>query len=198
MAYIFSLSAECGADKTQAETFAKHFEDLSFTLVTGTFSNCRTWIHQDKETNFGVSIIPDNVTDTGIGDEKDCIELSELGLRLYKHLLNAPPFRYALAGVEVDQFNYYSNLFKSVCTYPDGRKALHGFAGLVLRKDIWQEMGEPISFYKFKKDYVWQIYKGEEYSLMLGQKELLKLWKNLTPTYNPKTNTWECLYLENE
>jgi hypothetical protein len=35
MAWDFSLSVECGPDKNQAEVFARHFEGLSFDLVSG-------------------------------------------------------------------------------------------------------------------------------------------------------------------
>ncbi len=195
MAYLFSLSAECGADKSIAEDFAKHFEELTFKLVTGTTSVCKNWVHQNPEMNWWVTVLPSEITKTGVNSKKDCIELSELGLRLYKHLLTAPFFRYALAGVEVDDFMYYSDLFKSVCTYPDERRALHGFTGLILRKEIWKELGEPIAFVKFKTDYVWQIYYGEKYSPAFSEKDLLELWQSITPRHNPKTNSWDFDYL---
>jgi hypothetical protein len=34
--------------------------------------------------------------------------MTELGILLYQRLLSAPPFRYALAGIEVDEFRTYS------------------------------------------------------------------------------------------
>lgn len=165
MAYLFSLSAECSSDRTIADRFAEHFEGLSFNLSTGTESKCENWIHEDPECNWWVTVIPSDISRSGVNSENDCIELSELGFRLYKHLLSAPPFRYALAGIEVDDFSYYTDLFKSVCTYPDGRNALHGFTGLVLQKELWQELGKPISFGEFGPDHLWVPYYGRVVSL---------------------------------
>ena len=41
MAWIFSLSAECGTEQSQAEKFAGHFRDLTWTIDNGIESNAK-------------------------------------------------------------------------------------------------------------------------------------------------------------
>src|SRR4051794_37232065 len=135
MAWIYSLSAECGPDKNQAEIFARHFNGLSFELITGKTSVCSVRIHSDEENNWWVDVFPNNVTRSGGSSLTDAIEISELGFGLYKHLKSAPPFRFALFGCEVEEFRLYSHLAYDVATYPDGRREFDNnsaFSGLVL------------------------------------------------------------------
>ena len=47
MAWIFSLSAECGSDESNANKFAEHFEGISFLLSNGHQCQCRTDTFQD-------------------------------------------------------------------------------------------------------------------------------------------------------
>jgi hypothetical protein len=54
--------------------------------------------------------------------------MTELGMLLYKHLRIAPPFRYALVGVEVDEFRTYSELIEDLPNL--------SIPGLVLAKKI--------------------------------------------------------------
>ena len=49
MAWIFSLSAECGAQKAVAEEFSHHFDQVSWVLSNGSQSQCCVGIFQDIE-----------------------------------------------------------------------------------------------------------------------------------------------------
>ena len=40
--------------------------------------------------------------------------MTELGILLYQRLLSAPSFRYALVGVEVDEFRTYNELLEDL------------------------------------------------------------------------------------
>ena len=103
---------------------------------------------------------------------RDTADMTECGLALYRKLLDAPPFRYALAGLEVDDFRFWKELQEDIDVLPDGkRKFLYVFNGLVLRKDCWRELGEPIDFLPFGANCVWRPYEGEAEGLRNGGAE---------------------------
>jgi len=52
MAWIFSLSVECGAQQAVAEQFSHHFDQVSWVLSNGSQSQCRVGIFQDIEENW--------------------------------------------------------------------------------------------------------------------------------------------------
>ena len=52
MAWIFSLSAECGSDESKADKFAQHFQGMSLLLSNGRQCQCRTDTFQDIEENW--------------------------------------------------------------------------------------------------------------------------------------------------
>lgn len=64
--------------------------------------------------------------------------MTELGILLYQHLRSAPPFRYALVGMEVDEFRTYSELLEESHT--------PSFPGLVLAETVWQAIGSSPTF----------------------------------------------------
>ena len=41
MAWVFSLSAECGTEQSQAEQFAEHFRDIIWTIDNGIEAQCQ-------------------------------------------------------------------------------------------------------------------------------------------------------------
>lgn len=93
--------------------------------------------------------------------------MSEVGLRLYQRLLAAPPFRFALSGFNVGGIWPLSEWRDWIDTYQDGTKVLE-WSGLVMREDVWQELGSPKSVYvptwsRFREGYIWQAYSGESY-----------------------------------
>jgi hypothetical protein len=82
--------------------------------------------------------------------------MTELGILMYQSLKFAPTFRYALVGVEVDEFRTYSELIEDLPNI--------AISGLVLAKSITQELGILTSFRSFSPHYVWQPYAGEIYN----------------------------------
>jgi hypothetical protein len=191
MTWIVSLSVECGIEKNQAEFLGAHFEHLSFDLVTGKSSACHRIVHQDAINNWWVTICPDNITRSGISSFDDAIEISELGFRLYKRLMSAPAFRYALFGCAVDGFRIYSELADDVASYPDGHKELD-FNGLVLKEEVWEELGRPIGVLSFAEGYLWNPYGGTCYSpLSEGNEysERLKRIRNEIPSLRAESDT---------
>jgi hypothetical protein len=81
--------------------------------------------------------------------------MTELGILLYQRLQSAPPFRYALVGVEVDEFRTYRELISEAIA--------PSFPGLVLAETVWRSLGASPLFRPFSPGYVWLPYEGEVY-----------------------------------
>ena len=106
--------------------------------------------------------------------------MTELGILLYQSLRFAPPFRYALVGVEVDEFRTYSELIEESSNL--------SIPGLVLAKPLEQELGILSVLRPFSSSYVWQPYAGEVYNpLMVSQNLKNKLNELLKLTSQAKT-----------
>nr|WP_019498764.1 hypothetical protein [Pseudanabaena sp. PCC 6802] len=104
--WIFGLSAECGSDEGNAHKFAEHFEGISWLLSNGRHCQCCTDIFQDIEKNWWCRVSPNNLSEVGIDSPESAYLMTELGILLYQSLRFAPPFRYVLVGVEVDEFRF--------------------------------------------------------------------------------------------
>ena len=171
MAWIFSLSAECGSDESSAKEFAQYF-----TAKPWMFSN--PWPYcadtfQDSEKNWWCRVYLNHLSKVGINNPESAFSMTNLGLTLYRNLLSSHPFRYALVGVEVDEFRTYSELIEDLPNL--------SIPGLVLSTALAPE-GETLpGFQPFSSGYVWQPYKGEIYNPLMTSPELKrKLDKLLT------------------
>ncbi|NET08542.1 MAG: hypothetical protein F6K09_37235 [Merismopedia sp. SIO2A8] len=164
MAWMFSLSAECGEQKSVAEEFSRHFEQLSWVLSNGSQSQCRVGIFQDLEENWWCRVSPSSISEVGIDTPETAYLMTEVGIELYQHLQSAPRFRYALVGVEVDEFRTYTELLEQSSTL--------AFPGLVLAQSTWQAIGLPPAFQPFSSGYVWKPYEGEVYKPLAVSSEL--------------------------
>ncbi|WP_416666716.1 hypothetical protein [Egbenema bharatensis] len=156
MVWAFGLSAECGADQVAAEQFAQHFDGLSWVLSSGHQSQCYTAVFQDIEENWWCQVCPSGISDVGIDQSDIAYQMTELGILLYQRLRSAPPFRYALVGVEVDEFRTYSEL--------STENPEISFPGLVLAESVWRLFGASTKFRPFSPGYVWHPYEGEVYN----------------------------------
>ncbi|GAX42427.1 hypothetical protein NIES4075_34280 [Tolypothrix sp. NIES-4075] len=163
MGWIFSLSAECGG-KTAAEEFSHHFDKVYWVLSNGCQSQCRAEIFQDIEENWWCRVSPSGISETKIETPESAYLMTELGILLYQHLRSSPPFRYALVGVEVDEFRTYDELLQDSSTLT--------FPGLVLAEMVWQMIGLPQTFRPFSPGYVWKPYEGEVYKPLMASSEL--------------------------
>ncbi|PSF36823.1 hypothetical protein C7H19_12720 [Aphanothece hegewaldii CCALA 016] len=159
MTWIFSLSAECGSVSLDAEKFSQYFDQISFVLSNGTRSQCYANIFQDLEENWWCRVCCEQISEIGINTPETAYLMTELGILLYQHLQSAPDFRYALVGVEVDEFRTYSELIED--------SSILSFPGLVLAETIWNEMNKPSAFRTFSLGYVWKPYEGEVYKPLL-------------------------------
>lgn len=155
MAWVFSLSAECGSDQSTAEQFVQHFETVSWSLSNGSQSQCHPTVFQDINENWWCRICPDGISSIGIEAPDSAYLMTELGILLYQHLQSAPAFRYALVGLEVDEFRTFDELLNESSTL--------NMPGLVLSERTWQLLSSPSLFRTFSSGYVWQPYEGETY-----------------------------------
>jgi hypothetical protein len=145
MALLFGLSAECGPAEADATALAEHFAPWG----------ARTFA--DPTGNWWCHVVPDGVPTTGIASEQDAAAMTTLGHALYDRLRSAPPsYRYALAGVEADEFRRYAELREE----PDPGQ----FPGLVLADPLWEALGRPDGFVPFAAGYRWIPYAGERFA----------------------------------
>jgi hypothetical protein len=156
MAWIFSLSAECG-DKMSAEVLALHFEIQRTQFIGSKKYQVSADTFQDIENNWWCRVCSDNM---GIDNLESANLMTELGLRLYSDLSSFSKFphikfRYALVGVEVDEFRTYSELIEDLPNL--------SIPGLVLSTELTQGLEKLSGFQEFSSGYIWQPYKGEVY-----------------------------------
>ncbi len=147
MAWIFSLSAECGTDKRCAEAVAAHFDGYVATLDDGRQLPCPAGVSSIEGAWWAICC-PEGVTRTGINSSDDERVLTSLSFQLYDHLHSSPPFRYAIAGVEVDGFRNYDELDNDIIDMD--------FTGLVISEEIWLDHGSPSIFIPFATGYRWR------------------------------------------
>jgi hypothetical protein len=164
MAWIFSLSAECGSDRQSANEFAQHFADLSWILSNDRTCHCHTDIFPDIEENWWCRVLPSNLSEVGIDSPASAYLMTELGILLYQALRFAPAFRYALVGVEIDEFRTYSELTAELSNL--------SIPGLVVSKAMTQGLNLPPAFRSFSVNYIWQPYAGEIYNPLMASPNL--------------------------
>lgn len=164
MAWIFSLSAECGADASNARKFAEHFEGISLSMSNSRQCQCRTDVFQDIEENWWCRVSPNNLSEVGIDSPESAYLMTELGILLYQSLRFVQTFRYALVGVEVDEFMTYSELIEEASDL--------AIAGIVLEKSLAQEIKTLSLFRPFSPSHVWQPYSGEIYNPLMTSPNL--------------------------
>jgi hypothetical protein len=155
MTWAFSLSAECGEQQVAAEQFAQHFDGFIWDLADGSQFQCYAAVFQDLEENWWCRVSLDGISGVGVDAPDIAYLMTELGILLYQRLQSAPPFRFALVGVEVDEFRTYREL----CSEP----LIPSFPGLVLSESVWRSLEASPQFRPFSSGYVWQPYEGEVY-----------------------------------
>jgi len=156
MAWIFSLAIECGENEPDAHSMAEQFNGQILSIPSVSDIRCETHVFKDAESHWWADIHPLGASAGGVANAKlqGASELSDLGCQLYNRLRNARPlYRYALAGLEVSGFRYFSEIDKEIID--------PSLSGLVISTDIWKQLGMPALFQEFNKEYRWIPYLGE-------------------------------------
>jgi hypothetical protein len=148
MAWIFSLSAECGPQKETAEAVANHFKGLIVTLADGSQFPCGAGVSYHGESWWAI-VCPDGVSTSGIRHDQDQRQMTEIGFMLYERLRTAPPYRYALVGVEAAETR------DSLQELGDDLE-ICDWSGLVLADSVWKNFGSPSRFVPFVHGYHWR------------------------------------------
>jgi hypothetical protein len=147
MAYIFELEADCVTDHA-AKRFGDHFVGLSFSLPDGRvcrFTESDTSVFTDADGHARCLIVSIGASLTGSREVlRTDDERKEFLHFLYEHLRKAPPFRFAVAGLECHDYSLH---------YRDGR--LDPIEGLVVCDQIFVDAGSPAGFEPFAAGYHW-------------------------------------------
>jgi hypothetical protein len=128
----FGISAEFGAATEKAEEFVVRFLDEG-----KVFPGIRGRAFADGEGNWWA-----HVTLEGIARAQETAweaRLTEVAIRLGM-------FRFALAGVETDEFRTYSELSEDI--------EQERFPGLVLARSTWNELGCPPGFIGYSESFL--------------------------------------------
>ena len=147
MALIFEVEADCVSEEA-AKRFGRHFVGLSFSLPDGrlirvTESDTRVFTDSDGNARCCIVSIAASFTGTQQVLETDD-ERRDYILFLYDHLRKAPPFRFAVAGLECHDF--------SLC---DRVGRLSQIEGLVICDKVFVDAGSPAAFQPFAPGYFW-------------------------------------------
>ena len=148
MALIFEMWIE---SKENGEEIRNYFSSK-----INVYANRKQYkIKAYKSGKTGSMITVDNISQTGIHSKNDAEEMTEIGFQFYEYLKNAPNFRYALVGVEVDGWREIEELIDA----PNDIKTMKGF---VINEKIYSQIKCTVKMEEFRKDYLWLPYKGEK------------------------------------
>ena len=92
MAWVLSLSVECGSDASKAKLFAQYFKGVSWTLSNGCQCQYQADIFEDVDETWWCRVSPDNISGIGIEFPESAYIITELGILFCQHLRTAPEF----------------------------------------------------------------------------------------------------------
>lgn len=142
MAWLFGLSAEFGDNRDGLAAFARRFEDEF---------GCSSRIFDDSDSCAWVSVfLPDQS-----GIDPEATASPDTVSRLYEELRRCDGFRFALVGLEVEEFRHWSELAAAPAD-------VELFPGLVLSSSAFDELGAPDGFLHFSPGYMWLPVLGIE------------------------------------
>lgn len=107
-------------------------------------------------THQGGMVTVGGISESGITSKADAIEMTLIGQKFYDLLKNAPEFRFALVGVEVDGVRSYTELMEDP-------EFVARQKGLVIRKDIYETFEKPDQYVVFSENHLWIPYEGEKW-----------------------------------
>lgn len=134
MAWLFGIAVECGNSEQAAEALQTHFAPF-----------CGGRRFHDSTANWWFHGIPEGVSRSGAGSLDDAQQMTCMGQMLYERLRGAPPeYRFALVGVETDEFRTFDELQEE--------QSLRPFSGLVVSSRSWAIWLIATLLCRFRKD----------------------------------------------
>jgi hypothetical protein len=154
MAWLFGMTIECGLDRDAGQRVVHHF--AGFTVASKAGSPSRFTVELDHDPwgegrgEYWVSVVSDEFRsgESPASDER----LAELRDGLYRRLRTAPPYRFALVGVEVFATVTYEALLELL---DDPSSLSPAYDGLVLRADDVAATSAASLFTPFSDGYRW-------------------------------------------
>ena len=181
MAINFGLWAEC-KDEASTQLLARHFTGLEHILLNGRTIRWGVEILRPPVAPLGVDVGTGGVSCYGVRTVQDVLESTEAGLHLYKHLKDAPAFRFARVGWQPASLTM-DDLHDYVDEYTTGDRRLS--VECVIDEELYRQLGSPKFCYPFRDGYWWTRYSGESYQPLYSrdQNELNELCRELFPEY---------------
>lgn len=175
MSIIFELWAEC-QDSAAAQAFKQHFSSLEYTLMTGRTIRWEMSIYPDHPAeSIALSGSSDDLSRFGVRTLTDALEATEVGIRLYHHLLSAPDFQFARIDWEARNI--------PVRDLPEYCEPEPLSLQCVLQEQLFRSFGSPPFFVPFRPGYYWNSYQGAIYRPLYSndQPALYTLFRELFP-----------------
>lgn len=150
MAWIFSLAIEFGDDADARNVAAAILEAIELPVA----SRLQPVRFGDADGGLWLLVEPEGLSRTGLSNEADAAAATSAGWVLYDALRQITGYRYAIVGLEVDEFRTYPELLDG------GAGGAQTFHGLVLHPDLYDQLGCPADFEPFAEGYVWLPWRG--------------------------------------
>ncbi len=106
-------------------------------------------------------MLPSKESRSGVTSPEVAASLGAAGHALLEHLRSAPPFRFAVVGVEAYEAMTFGDLVQQVAVDP---ASLDGPDGLVVSDDALPGAGAGPAFEPFAAGYAWIPYAGESFT----------------------------------
>lgn len=151
MAWIFSLWIEAEKD-SEKKSIKEYFNGRKIS------ANSKEYTISAYESGM---ITVDGISRIGITSQNDADEMTSIGNRFYELLKDAPKFRYAMTGVEVDGFAFIDELTEDPEFYIK-------FKGFVINESLYRKINGKRKMKPFSNGYLWTPYEGETW------KEIIK------------------------
>jgi hypothetical protein len=150
VAYFYSLAVECG-DEGAARACAEHFSGRRADVAVKRSAEDGAW---------WAVVTPQGESESGVTSDDVAQSLSAAGQALLEHLRSAPPFRFAVIGVEAFEAITFDDLDASTGSDPSFPDR---FDGLVVSDEVRDRLGRDAPLEPFAPGYAWFPYRGEHF-----------------------------------
>ena len=156
MAIAFQMWAECTTEAACA-TLVNHFDGVQATLLSG---RRISWKAHQAYLPTGMIVHSPDLSNRGIRTLQDAVEATESGVRLYRHLKDGPPFRFARVAWEAE-YVPLADLGEWVVPCMPGQCRLD--VECVMDELLYRNLGSPQFCFPFRDGFWWTRYRGEKY-----------------------------------
>ncbi|GAC1393219.1 MAG: hypothetical protein NVS4B11_11600 [Ktedonobacteraceae bacterium] len=160
MAYLFGLAVECNEQKERAVSLLNHFANYQTHLSNGQTVSYSGELHEERSPNgkayYWVFVFANEFKSGATKETADL--LSEVGQSLLDRLRTAPPFRFAIIGVEPLEAMSFEQLGDALTDLDTLQKH---YPGIVISENLIPKDRRVDAFQLFAPGYLWIPYRGE-------------------------------------